>query len=139
MTRTHILVLWLVALFTLPLLSSSAMAADPECDNLNAPVDVIDATSGGFSYCTSQIDSKGNPYPLTGYPMECEVRNGVEILDVQSGLAPGQLVEVTGLLLRWQVDPIDIACSNIAGMGAVFARPALFPAETPGTPYVPGP
>jgi hypothetical protein len=100
-------------------------------------VQVIDATTGVFSYCTPQIDQFGNDYPLTGYSMICKVRWLDTILDSQSGLAPGEKVEVSGLALRWNVDPISIACSNVKGEGVAFVRPALFPAALPGEPYVP--
>ena len=100
---------------------------------------VIEATSGGFSYCTPRVDEHGNNYPLTGYPMTCRVSWLTVLLDEQTDLEPGQLVEVAGLSLRWNVDPIEIACRNVKGEGVAFVRPALFPAALPGTPYVPGP
>jgi hypothetical protein len=128
--------------------SLPATAADPRC-NWDSPTPtgtwvptdpapVIDATSGDFDYCTPQVDSFANPYPLTGYPMACEVRNGTTTLDRQTGLAPGEVVTVTGLTLRWRVDSIGIACTNSEGEGAAFVRPTLFPAELPGQPHVPG-
>ena len=127
----------------------SAHAADPRCvwdnpvadpDNPPAPpADVIDAQSGSFDYCVPQVDSFGNAYPLTGYPMVCEVLYGTQVLDAAGDLSPGEVVTVAGLTLRWRVDAIDIACSNSQGTGAAFARPALFPAELPGSPHVPGP
>ncbi len=134
-------------------LSGVAAAADPAC-NLDPPTagatdpitgdpvewsSVIDATSGGFFYCTPQIDQFGANYPLTGYPMTCEVRWLTVVLDSRSSLAPGEYVEVAGLTLHWNVDPVSIACSNAKGEGVAFVRPALFPAALPGSPYVSDP
>jgi len=147
-----------LALFAmLVLCGPSALAADPKCNwfptfvvdpdpvvppgaPVYPPVDVIDAAGpppGSFDYCTPQWDADGLRYPLTGHPLACEVRLEGQVLDRQEGLAPGQLVAVTNLEIRWEVDPIVIACSNSAGEGVAFERPAIFPAAAPGRPYVP--
>ena len=144
-------------------LAGTAQATDPKCfwtptfvvdpDPLPdgdlviyEPVDVIDATGpppddalppGAFHYCVPTWDENGLNYPPAGYPMACEVRIGDQVLDRQEGLAPGQLVPVVGLTIRWDVDEIQIACANEVGEGVAFARPAIFPASRPGSPFVP--
>ena len=107
------------------------------------PVDVIDAIEppGAFNYCTPTWDRNGQNYPPGVEPMACEVRidRGAvfEILDRQEGLEPGQLVQVVGLTIRWDVDEIRIVCANSLGEGEVWARPATFPGSRPGSPFVP--
>ncbi len=140
----------------------AALAADPLCNwfptfvvdsdplpdgaVLYPPVDVIDATGpppadalppGSFHYCVAQWDGDGLRYPLTGHPIACEVRLEGQVLDRQEGLAPGQLVIVPSLDVRWEVDLLSIACSNSVAEGVAFERPAIFPAAAPGQPYVP--
>lgn len=104
------------------------------------PVDVIDAIGpppGSFSYCTPTWDEFGANYPETGHPMACEVQLGDLVLDRQEGLAPGQLVPVVDLTVRWDVDEIRIACANEVGEGVAFARPGIFPGARPGMAFVP--
>jgi hypothetical protein len=149
------LIVFLAVFFT-AISTGSACAADPKCNWFPAfvvdpdplpegevtipPADVINATGpppGSFEYCTPTWDHNGLRYPLAGYAMACEVRRDDLVLDRQEGLAPGQLVSVTGLTLRWNVDAVSISCFNVAGEGEAWVRPAIFPASPPGAPYVP--